>query len=69
MTVQDLLALLEDLNPDLEVRLAYQPNYPLWSNLAGISVLGGDDRAYLVADPSGESGYADSALWSEMVSV
>lgn len=29
MTVADLIAQLEDFDPDAEVRLAFQPSYPL----------------------------------------
>jgi hypothetical protein len=35
MTVQELIEMLQDMNPDAEVRLMYQPNYPLESRLQG----------------------------------
>lgn len=38
MTVQELLELLEDAEPNAEVRLATQPNYPLAFDLAGVTM-------------------------------
>jgi hypothetical protein len=41
MTVRDLVRLLEDFDPDAEVRLAVQPSWPLRHNVAGVCA-GGD---------------------------
>jgi len=37
MTVQELIAILEGMNPSAEVRIALQPNYPLLANLEGVT--------------------------------
>ena len=37
MTVQELIAMLEDCEPDAEVRIAYQPSYPLESQIACVA--------------------------------
>lgn len=36
MTVKELIEILEDFDPETEVRLATQPNYPLQHNVAGV---------------------------------
>lgn len=44
MKVQELIDQLGELNPAAEVRLAYQPNYPLWEAASAL-VAGNDDGA------------------------
>jgi hypothetical protein len=44
MTVEELIALLEDCDPDAEVRLAHQPSWPLAFELRGVAVP--DDAGY-----------------------
>jgi len=71
ITVQELLDLLEDCNPDAEVRLAHQPGWPLAHQLHG--VVPDDDgitdaMVWLVAgDHPDDSPYASSALWDRAV--
>ena len=36
MTVRKLIEILEDFDPETEVRLAVQPNYPLQHDIAGV---------------------------------
>ena len=36
MTVQELLDLLDGVDPSTEVRIAYQPSYPLECSLGGV---------------------------------
>ena len=44
MTVQELIELLEDCDPEAEVRLAHQPGWPLAFELRGVAVP--DDAGY-----------------------
>jgi hypothetical protein len=44
MTVEELIALLEDCDPEAEVRLAHQPSWPLAFELRGVAVP--DDAGY-----------------------
>ena len=37
MTVRELIEMLEDCNEDAEVRMAYQPSYPLESQIACVT--------------------------------
>jgi hypothetical protein len=75
MTVQMLIELLAECEPDTEVRLAYQPNWPLQAAVAGIATT--DDLGtqpddvppigevvWLVAgDEPADSPYAPTRLW------
>jgi hypothetical protein len=68
VTVQEVIELLEDCNPEAELRLAHQPGWPLAFQLHG--VVSDDDDAitdvvvWLVAgDHPDESPYAPSGLW------
>jgi hypothetical protein len=38
MTVEELITLLEDCDPEAEVRLAHQPTWPLAFELRGVAV-------------------------------
>jgi hypothetical protein len=38
MNVRDLMTLLADMDPDAEVRLMLQPNYPFEHKLRGVAV-------------------------------
>ena len=38
MTVEELITLLEDCDPQAEVRLAHQPSWPLAFQLRGVAV-------------------------------
>ena len=53
MIVQDLIEALQGLNPSAEVRMAYQPNYPLWSLARGVAE-GDDDGMAVNASPDCE---------------
>ncbi|TFD19114.1 hypothetical protein [Cryobacterium sp. TMS1-13-1] len=50
MTVEELIEALQGLNPSAEVRMAYQPNYPLWS-LAQSVAEGDEDGMAVHASP------------------
>jgi len=54
LTVSELIDILSDMNPDAEVRLAHQPNYPIWS-VAGSVKAGSDDPR----DADEPAGYTD----------
>jgi hypothetical protein len=47
MNIQDLIEALTELaedNPDAEVRIAYQPNYPLAAYVQNVTVVDADDE-------------------------
>lgn len=35
MKVQELIEMLSELNPEAEVRIAYQPSWPMWESVTG----------------------------------
>lgn len=43
MKVSELIAMLEDCDPNAEVRLATQPNYPVQSHLRGVAMDDSED--------------------------
>lgn len=43
MKVAELIERLNECDPDAEIRLAYQPSYPLQAHLKGVAVLESDD--------------------------
>lgn len=73
--IQQLLELAESLNPedvDPEVRIAYQPSYPLAAQLSNVELVGNDETnenvLWLAASstvPYSESPYAPRAAWGE----
>jgi hypothetical protein len=75
MTVQELLDVLNDCDPDAEVRLGVQPSYPLRHAVAGVASADLDEALDDVADgfvwilatdghgEYDENPYAPSALW------
>lgn len=58
MRVSDLIDYLSDLNPDAEVRLAYQPTYPLWCGTGGVAA-GTENGHALASDECEECGGTD----------
>lgn len=69
MTVQELLELLEDADPNAEVRLATQPSWPLAFELAGVAEPDDDEMpagvVWLVTgDHPEDTPYAPEAAWS-----
>lgn len=46
MTVEELIEQLEDMDPDLEVRVAHQPNWPFELEIAD-HVIETDEAVYL----------------------
>lgn len=66
-TVADLIDLLANLDPDMEVRVAHQPSYPLSAELLGVTTTTsreGEELVYLVAGPAYE--YAPEAIYEEV---
>ena len=68
ITVQELIELLEDCNPDAEIRLGHQPGWPLAFQLHG--VVPDDEDAItdavvwlVAADHPDETPYAPTGLW------
>lgn len=49
MTVAELMECLEDVDPNIEVKLALQPNYPMKGSIQNICIEHGED--------------ADKCLW------
>ena len=39
LTVGQLIEALQAHDPDMEVRMVYQPNYPLQANIADVTIL------------------------------
>ena len=60
MKVQDLIELLEDCDPEAEVRLADQPSWPLAFELRRVAVP--DDAGY-EGGHTDDSPYAPNYLW------
>lgn len=68
MTVEQLIEVLQNMPQEAQVRIAYQPNYPLSSALAGVKHDEGDDEGigivYLCE--GGDNQYARKSLWEDM---
>lgn len=49
MTVAELIAELQAHDPDMEVKMVYQSNYPLQADISEVMILtkGGEDAVYL----------------------
>ncbi|KND38305.1 hypothetical protein [Streptomyces acidiscabies] len=63
LTVGHLLAQLQNLDPDLRLRLAINPDWP-FTHLLGASVVVHDGMAYLAED--GQDGYLPTAVREEL---
>lgn len=76
MTVQELIDMLEGVDPDMEVRLAFQPNYPMEYTVAGVTQTPPEPEEE--QDPRAEpqapvvyllegawAGYASRDLWNQ----
>lgn len=66
MTVEELIEVLEEFNPEAEVRIASQPNWPMEYDLADVEATG--DVVYVAE--GGQLGYlpheaAVAVGWSE----
>jgi hypothetical protein len=61
MKVKELIAYLEDCEPEAEVVLASQPRYPVEHTLDGVAAR--DGRVLLLE--GGWLGYGDSGAWSD----
>jgi hypothetical protein len=67
MTMQDLLEILEDFDPEAEIRLAHNRSWPLAFQLGGVAT-DGDAVVWLVSgDHPEESPYAPSDLWAQVI--
>lgn len=62
MTVGDLIALLEECDENAEVRMAYQPHYPLESTIEGIA-------SSLTVDPDGDEGSEEGPADVEIIYI
>ena len=70
MTVAHLIALLSEMNPGDEVRLATQPTYPLAFDIAGVAALEDEDElepgvVWIAAGDHPDMPYAPSAAFDE----
>ena len=71
MTLGELIERLEeirdDLGEDLEVRMAYQPNYPLTATLGAITTLNAEvlDGPALYLAEGDSLGYGSPILWAD----
>jgi hypothetical protein len=69
MTVAELIELLEDCDPEAEVRLATQPHYPLAYHLAGIAVIDPDEVVWLLEGDHTDRPYdVPEGLWEMCLS-
>ncbi|MBQ9167939.1 MAG: hypothetical protein IJX67_05980 [Oscillospiraceae bacterium] len=62
MKVYELMEYLEDFDPDMEVKIIYQPNYPMQTTLDDVKEA--DGKVYLCQLYSGND-YAPSGLLDE----
>lgn len=60
MTVSELIDLLSTLNPDSEVRLAMQQNYPLAATIAAVTEIN-DETDYIDEETDSESSLDDAS--------
>ena len=71
MKVRELLELLEDLDGEMEISIAYQPNYPLAADATHVMVRGGE--VYICQRCDGANRYAPGGLfesdWSDTEDV
>lgn len=65
MTAQDLTDLLEDLDPDTEIRLAHQPAWPLECSLRPEVVAGDEDGIVYLAEQE-QIGYLSGQVTDEL---
>lgn len=68
MTVAHLIALLSEMNPGDEVRLATQPTYPLAFGIAGVAALDDEDElgvVWIAAGDHPDRPYAPSAAFDQ----
>lgn len=69
MTVQELIRHLEHFHPDQEVRIGYQPHYPIQAAIAGVVLAApsDDDSEKVVYILEGSfSGYLNRGIWNEV---
>ena len=67
MKVRDLMEILEMFNPDSEVKLAYQPNWPLCTKVA--SAKKKDGVVYICESGFGGNDYAPRCLFESDESI
>lgn len=62
MRVRELIELLEELDPDMEVKIAYQPNYPLCAEADDVREA--DGKVY-ICQLNSRNDYAPPGLYDE----
>lgn len=63
MRVKELMELLEEMDPDAEVKIAYQPNYPLEASID--TIVDVDGKVYIRQHPFGRNDYAPADVYGE----
>lgn len=63
MTVRELMEILEELDGDMEVKLAYQPNYPMMVEASHVKVCNG--KAFICQSGYGGNEYAPGHLFDD----
>lgn len=63
MKVKELMELLEELDGDMEVNIAYQPRYPMTTSADHLKVRNG--IAYICENSYGGNEYAPEALFDD----
>lgn len=65
MTVHELSQYLSRLDPNMEVKLATQPTYPIRENIANVAVLPSEPNVvWLAGEQDYDKPYAPSEAWS-----
>lgn len=63
MTVEELIWFLKDFDPNTEVRLAQQPNWPLQYEISNITLYEDDGNEYVYITEGEQIGYISKEVF------
>lgn len=63
MTVQELIEMLGEYDPDMEVRLAHQPSYPFEYGIFGVAEYETNNGSFVYICEANQIGYLSSEVW------
>jgi len=66
MRVREIIEMLEDLDPNLEVRFASQPNYPLEYSIEDIVIIQSETKKVVYLSEGYQYGYLPSIVKEEL---
>lgn len=66
MTVQDLIDFLEGCDPEAEVRIAFQPSYPMKYEVEDVAEVRYSDEAAVYIASGNQLGYLSSKARAEL---